>query len=57
MDPTFTIVPYLFAITFVLAIAYAIWQYTRAKKAKREHHQSADAKVHGDKPAQPPSAL
>lgn len=50
-----SIVPYLFLITFVLAIVFGLWQYNRSRKAKQEHHKSVDAKVHGDMPGTPPS--
>lgn len=45
------IIPYLFLVTFILAIAFGVWQYRRARKAKENHHTSADAKVHGDAPS------
>ena len=50
MSESTSIVPYLFMATFAMIIALGIWQYFKAKKAKREHHQSADARVHGDQP-------
>jgi cytochrome oxidase assembly protein ShyY1 len=40
------ITPVLFSVTFILAIAFGIWQYRRAKIARKEHHRSAAAKAH-----------
>jgi len=45
-----SIIPYLFLVTFILAIGIGIWQYRRARVAKKEHHTSADARAHGDEP-------
>jgi cytochrome oxidase assembly protein ShyY1 len=56
METSSTIVPYLFAVTFLLAIVLGVWQYAKAGKARREHHRSADAAAHGDNPSVPPSA-
>jgi cytochrome oxidase assembly protein ShyY1 len=39
------ITPVLFSVTFILAIAFGIWQYRRAKIARREHHRSAAAEA------------
>jgi len=50
MSDNTSIIPYLFLVTFILAIGIGVWQYRRAVKARREHHQSADARVHGDAP-------
>ena len=50
MNADNSIVPYLFMVTFLVAIGIGLWQYSRARKAKREHHRSVDAKVHGDTP-------
>jgi hypothetical protein len=49
MESTSSLIPYLFAITFALAIGFAVWQWFKATKAKREGHRSADAMVHGDR--------
>lgn len=46
------LIPGLFMLTFVLAIAFAIYQYKKAKKARAEHHQSAQAKVMGERPGE-----
>lgn len=40
-----TVIPYLFLITFVFALAFGVWQYWRARKARAEHHQSASARA------------
>ncbi len=40
-----SIIPYLFSVTFAMAIAFGIWQWYRARKARAEHHQSAEAKA------------
>ena len=53
MESTSSLIPYLFAVTFALAIAFGVWQYLRASKARREKHRSADAATHGDAPAKP----
>jgi hypothetical protein len=50
MDSSSSIIPYLFLVTFVLVIAAGVWQYFKARKAKDQHEQSADARVHGDAP-------
>lgn len=50
MNTDSSIIPYLFLVTFILALGIGIWQYLKVKKAKREHRQSADARVHGDQP-------
>jgi|GEM_PF-5597154 len=50
MDTNSSIIPYLFMATFVLVLGIAVWQYFRVTKARREHKQSADARVHGDQP-------
>jgi hypothetical protein len=46
------LIPALFLLTFVLAIAFAIYQYTKVKKARREHHQSAQARTLGERPGE-----
>ena len=56
MNADNSIVPYLFMVTFLVAIGIGLWQYNRARKAKRVHHRSADAKVHGDAPSTEKSA-
>lgn len=50
MDSSTTIGPYLFLLTFIVAIGIGLWLYRRARIARAEHHSSADARVHGDKP-------
>lgn len=35
------IIPVLFLVTLLIALALGIWQYRRARKARREHHSSA----------------
>jgi cytochrome oxidase assembly protein ShyY1 len=50
MNETSSIIPYLFSITFILVLAIGVWQYRRVTKAKREHHQSAQARAQGDRP-------
>jgi cytochrome oxidase assembly protein ShyY1 len=42
------ITPVLFSVTFILAIAFGIWQYRRAMTARREHHRSAAAKANNE---------
>jgi uncharacterized protein HemX len=46
MDSTIT--PYLFLVTFILALAFGVWQYRRARKARQEHHRSASAKENNE---------
>jgi hypothetical protein len=46
------LIPALFMFTFVVAIALAIYQYRKAKKARAEHHESAQAKVLGERPGE-----
>jgi uncharacterized protein HemX len=46
------LIPALFLITFVLAIAVGVYQYNKAKKARAEHHQSAQAKALGERPGE-----
>jgi len=41
MNTSSSIIPYLFLATFAMAIVWAVVQYFKAKKAKREHHRSA----------------
>lgn len=43
-----SLIPYLFGVTFALAIAYAAYQWWRAKKARDEHHVSASAVANGE---------
>jgi cytochrome oxidase assembly protein ShyY1 len=40
-----SIIPVLFLVTFILALALGIWQYRKARKARAEHHRSASAKA------------
>lgn len=44
------LIPALFLFTFVAAIAAAIYQYNKAKKARVKHIQSAEAKANGERP-------
>jgi hypothetical protein len=46
-----SIIPYLFLVTFIVALALGVQQYRKARKAKREHHQSASARANGEAPA------
>jgi ABC-type nickel/cobalt efflux system permease component RcnA len=47
-----TIVPYLFMATFMLALAFGLWQYFKVRKGRREHHHSAQAEaLHEARPA------
>ena len=46
------LVPALFMATFALAIVFAIFQFKKAKKARAEHHQSAEAKAMGERPGE-----
>lgn len=46
------LIPALFIITFLLAIVVGVYQYNKAKKARAEHHQSAQAKVRGERPGE-----
>ena len=55
MNADSSIIPYLFLVTFVLALGFGMWQIRRARKARNEAHQSADARVHGDQKRDPPS--
>ena len=41
-----SVIPYLFAATFAIAIVYAIVQWLKVRKAQREHHVSASARAH-----------
>jgi hypothetical protein len=41
------LVLYLIVITFGLAIAFGAYQWTRANKAKREHHHSVAERQEG----------
>jgi Flp pilus assembly protein TadB len=43
-----SLIPYLFGVTFALAIVYAAYQWWRAKKARDEHHRSASARANGE---------
>ncbi|MBC7940871.1 MAG: hypothetical protein H7Z19_14100 [Chitinophagaceae bacterium] len=40
-----SIVPYLFLVTFLIAIVFGVIQYRKARKAKTEHHRSASAEA------------
>ena len=52
MPTDWYLIPALFMFTFVAAIAFAIYQYRKAKKARVEHHQSAQAKALGERPGE-----
>ncbi len=41
-----SIIPYLFGVTLVIALVAGIYQYFRAKEAKRTHERSAGAAAH-----------
>lgn len=43
----------LFLVTFAFALAFGIWQYFKARKARREHHRSASAEAAGEPPVTP----
>lgn len=49
-----SIIPYLFLVTFIIALALGIVQYRKARKAKAEHHQSASARANGEPAAGSP---
>lgn len=40
-----SIIPYLFLVTFIFAMALGIWQYVKVRKARAEHHRSASARA------------
>lgn len=46
------LIPALFMMTFVAAIVVALYQYKKAKKARAQHHQSAQAKAMGERPGE-----
>ena len=50
MESNSSIVPYLFSVTFLIALVVGVWQYFSVKRSKRQHEHSADARVHGDAP-------
>lgn len=50
-ENTSAIIPYLFLVTFIFALAIGVWQYVRARKARREHHRSASARANHEPPA------
>lgn len=43
-----SVVPYLFLVTFVIALGLGIMQYRKARKARAEHHRSVSAKEQGE---------
>jgi CHASE3 domain sensor protein len=45
MEGDFSLVGALFAVTFALVIAYALYTYFRTKKAQHNHEESAEARV------------
>lgn len=51
-----SIIPYLAGATFALAIAYALYQWWRAAKARKEHHRSASAVANGEPRKPTPAA-
>lgn len=50
MDFNFNLIPALFLVTFVIAIGFGVMQFVKARKARREHHQSASARAQGETP-------
>lgn len=52
MSTDSSLIPVLFLFTFAAVIAIGIYQYNKAKKARAEKHQSAQAKVHGERPGE-----
>jgi hypothetical protein len=50
MESNSSVVAYLFAVTFLIAFVVGLWQYFSVKRSKRQHENSADARVHGDTP-------
>ena len=50
MNESSSIIPYLFSLTFILVLLIGFWQYRKVTKAKQEHHESAQARAHGDRP-------
>lgn len=48
------IIPALFMVTFAIALVFGVWQYLKAKKARREHHRSASAEAAGEPPVNEP---
>jgi hypothetical protein len=42
------ITPVHFSVTFILAIAFGIRQYRRARIARRQHHRSATARANNE---------
>ena len=47
-----TIVPWLFLATFVIVLVLAVVQFRKVRKAQREHHRSAQAVAHGERPGE-----
>ncbi len=45
MNSDSSIIPYLFLVTLVIAMAIGVWQLFRARKARREGHRSVQAEV------------
>lgn len=39
------IIPYLFLVTFLIALVFGVIQWNKAKKARREHHHSVGGKT------------
>ncbi|MCK7494871.1 MAG: hypothetical protein MZW92_29955 [Comamonadaceae bacterium] len=48
-----SIVPWLFAMTLIVALAFGIYQFRKVTKARREGRRSVQAEVHGEPPAKP----
>lgn len=53
MNLDYSIVPYLFLVTFILAIGLGVYMFRRTRKAREQHQHSADARVHGDTAERP----
>ncbi|WP_200231118.1 hypothetical protein [Rubrivivax gelatinosus] len=47
------IIPALFVITLLIALAFGLYQYRKVTKARREGRRSVQAEVRGEPPARP----
>lgn len=47
-----SLIPVLFLFTFAAVIGFGIYSYMKAKKARAEKEQSAQAKVQGERPGE-----
>ena len=47
-----SLIPVLFLFTFAAVVAFGVYSYIKAKKARAEHQQSAQAKAHGERPGE-----